>query len=545
MSNEDSSLEGSVYKDDEDAEGSYVSELSSLHLDELMPALDPLPRADPSTSLDAVPVSAQTTPAGVQTTPVVFIGDVHERESNSSGSNPLLKIMGLAGAEKGGGRNATPPPQTPLRQNDVEDQAKTDQDLHMVLSNAETEPESPEKHNTSPLAAGAGPKTACCNRRGYTILSALALLVLVVVVPLIVLDVGKNSSSSKSSAINQEQGTSSSGDTGFGDDTTFGDEFEGSINASPTPVPVVLEFLETREPTLSPTDAPVFPLTMSPTSHPSVSATPTLVPSSGPSDVPSDVPSSFPSAMASDTPTFRPSESPSLLPSSVPSLTASNPPSSFPSPTPTSPFPTRPPLGLVDILATVTPIEVLLNTTTAQFAALQWLETVDLRRERTESEILQRYALTVLDFSLRSTSRRRLVSSINDLLEECSWRGVECSDSVTVTSLNWANSGLDGELPAEMGLLRNLTLLDLGENQIGGSLPDALYDLTALESLYLHQNKLTGSISDRIENLYGLVNLYLSNNELSGGFPANLGSLGGGRGNRPLREYLAVLRSLR
>jgi hypothetical protein len=63
-----------------------------------------------------------------------------------------------------------------------------------------------------------------------------------------------------------------------------------------------------------------------------------------------------------------------------------------------------------------------------------------------------------------------------------------------------------------------------------------LYDLTELESLYLHQNKLTGTISNLIENLYGLVNLYLSNNELSGEFPTNLGSLGGGRGNRPLRE---------
>jgi Leucine-rich repeat (LRR) protein len=186
---------------------------------------------------------------------------------------------------------------------------------------------------------------------------------------------------------------------------------------------------------------------------------------------------------------------------------------------------------------------VLQNTTTAQYAALQWLETVDLRQERTESEILQRYALTVLDFSLRTASnRRRLAPSINEFLQECSWRGVGCSDDVTVTSLNWANSGLDGELPAEMGLLRNLTHLDLAENLIGGSLPDALYDLTQLESLYLHQNKLTGTISNLIENVYDLVNLYLSNNELSGVFPPNLGSLGGGRGNRPLRKYLAVWR---
>jgi hypothetical protein len=521
--NEDSSLEGSVYKDDTDAEESYVSISSSLQLDELMPSS--LSQADPSTSLDAVPRSVQTTPEAVQKTPVVFIGDVHEQASNASGSN-LLKILGLSGGEKGG-RNAAPTPQTPQGQNDVEEQASKKKaangDLHMVLSNAETEPESPDKHTSSPLpvpAGGAAAKTACCTRRGYVIMASLALVVLVVVVTLIVIDVGGNSSSSKSNVTNQEQGTSSEGDT------VFGDEFEGYINdgspasfAAPSPAPVVLE-------------------TFAPTSSPSVSVSPTPVPSSGPSDLPTDVPSSLPSATASATPTLSPSEKPSLLPSGVPSITASDEPSSFPSPTPTSPFPTRPPLNLVDILSTVTPIEVLQNTTTAQYAALRWLETVDRRQERTESETLQRYALTVLDFSLRPISRRRrrLASTINEFLAECSWSGVTCSDDATVTSLNWANTGLTGELPAEMGLLRSLTHLDLAENQIGGPLPDALYDLTELESLYLHQNKLTGTISNLIENLYGLVNLYLSNNELSGEFPTNLGSLGGGRGNRPLRE---------
>jgi hypothetical protein len=539
---DDSILDGSVYKDDDDAEESFVSISSSLQLDELMPSS--LLQADPSTSLDAVPRSVQKSPDGVQTTPVVFIGDVQDQASVASGSS-LLKILGLTGGEKGGSRNAAQLPQTPPRQTGVEDQASgmkaSDQGLNLVLSNADTEPESPDKYTTSPLpvpAGGAAAKTTCCNRRGYAIVSSLALLVLVIVVPLIVLNIGGDSSSSStSSVLNQEQGTSSEGDTGFGD------EFEEYINdgspssfAAPSPAPV-----------FSPTAAPVVPPTLSPTTSPSVSASPTPVPTSGPSVLPSAVPSSLPSATASASPTLSPSEKPSLLPSGVPSTTVSDGPSSFPSPTPTSPFPTRPPLGLIDILSTVTPIEVLQNTTTAQYAALQWLETVDMRQERTESETLQRYALTVLDFSLRPSSsrRRHLASNINEFFGECSWNGVVCSANAIVTSLNWANSGLEGELPAEMGLLRSLTHLDLAENQIGGTLPDALYDLTELESLYLHQNKLKGTISNLIENLYGLVNLYLSNNELSGMFPTNLGSLGGGRGNRPLREYPAVLRLLR
>jgi Leucine-rich repeat (LRR) protein len=199
---------------------------------------------------------------------------------------------------------------------------------------------------------------------------------------------------------------------------------------------------------------------------------------------------------------------------------------------------------LFQLVSTVTPLEQLEDNTTAQYAALQWLETVDTRRTLTEPQVLQRYALAVLDFSLHTSggqSSQATSTAVNGLFSECSWTGVGCNADLQVTSLNWANSGLNGQMPAELGVLRNLTHLDLGENQIGGPLPDALYDLTELESLYLHQNKLTGIISDRIENLYGLVNLYLSNNQLSGEFPVNLGSLRGGRGNRRLRKYNTAL----
>jgi hypothetical protein len=63
-----------------------------------------------------------------------------------------------------------------------------------------------------------------------------------------------------------------------------------------------------------------------------------------------------------------------------------------------------------------------------------------------------------------------------------------------------------------------------------------MYDLANLKSLYLHSNKITGGLSERIDGWYGMVNLYLGSNEMTGEIPANIGSLGGGRGARPLRK---------
>jgi len=107
---------------------------------------------------------------------------------------------------------------------------------------------------------------------------------------------------------------------------------------------------------------------------------------------------------------------------------------------------------------------------------------------------------------------------------EGTWYGVTVeTDNVTWISLG--GNGLSGTIPAALGGLPALQVLNLGSNQLGGSIPSELGNLTNLQQLYLSYNQLTGAIPAGLGNLTGLTHLYLPNNQLTGSIPAELGSL--------------------
>lgn len=173
------------------------------------------------------------------------------------------------------------------------------------------------------------------------------------------------------------------------------------------------------------------------------------------------------------------------------------------------------------------------NGWTPQFKAYQWMLSEDAyNKTKDNSQLLQRYALAVLDFSLRSNSSAAAVRNAKQ--NHCGWRGIICNSGGAVTSIHWPKQHLDGSLPSEIGLLQSLSTLDLGENHIFGSLPKQLYALKNLTSLYIHENRFTGSLPESIGNLYKLVNLYAHNNSFTGTIPTSIGSIH--RNMRPLRK---------
>ena len=78
---------------------------------------------------------------------------------------------------------------------------------------------------------------------------------------------------------------------------------------------------------------------------------------------------------------------------------------------------------------------------------------------------------------------------------------------------------LSGPIPPEIGGLTNLTNLGLAHNPLTGPIPPELNRLTALERLELGVNRLTGPIPD-LRALTSLRMLGLDGNQLSGGIPA-------------------------
>ncbi len=91
--------------------------------------------------------------------------------------------------------------------------------------------------------------------------------------------------------------------------------------------------------------------------------------------------------------------------------------------------------------------------------------------------------------------------------------------------LQLGNNDFSGTIPLEYGNLANLRELSLADNALTGPIPDPLANLASIENLDLSGNDLAGRIPDVLGNLTTLRSLNLGHNRLSGFIPASLGSL--------------------
>ncbi|XP_048542160.1 receptor kinase-like protein Xa21 [Triticum urartu] len=93
--------------------------------------------------------------------------------------------------------------------------------------------------------------------------------------------------------------------------------------------------------------------------------------------------------------------------------------------------------------------------------------------------------------------------------------------------MNIQNNLLTGDLPTELGNLKNIGELDFSGNLISGEIPISLGECQTLQYLNVSRNNLQGSIPSSIEKMKALLMLDLSHNNLSGSIPEFLGSMEG------------------
>ncbi len=104
------------------------------------------------------------------------------------------------------------------------------------------------------------------------------------------------------------------------------------------------------------------------------------------------------------------------------------------------------------------------------------------------------------------------------------WKGITIENN-KVVGISLLFNNMEGILPATLGNLEALKVLELSFNKISGTLPESLGNLQSLEVMAFNGNDLNGTIPATLANLYNLKQLHLSSNKLNGTIPAPIGYL--------------------
>ncbi|WCJ44183.1 Leucine-rich receptor-like protein kinase family protein [Euphorbia peplus] len=83
----------------------------------------------------------------------------------------------------------------------------------------------------------------------------------------------------------------------------------------------------------------------------------------------------------------------------------------------------------------------------------------------------------------------------------------------------------EGEIPDNIGNLKNLNLLFLANSHLTGGFPESIFELPSLGTLDLSRNKITGDFPKAISKLQNLWKIELFHNNLTGEIPHEIGNL--------------------
>ncbi|CAK7344769.1 unnamed protein product [Dovyalis caffra] len=82
-----------------------------------------------------------------------------------------------------------------------------------------------------------------------------------------------------------------------------------------------------------------------------------------------------------------------------------------------------------------------------------------------------------------------------------------------------------GEIPEDVGNLKNLTWLFLADSHLRGEIPESMFELEKLQTLDISRNKISGQFPKSISKLQKLIKIELYHNNLTGEIPPELANL--------------------
>jgi len=176
--------------------------------------------------------------------------------------------------------------------------------------------------------------------------------------------------------------------------------------------------------------------------------------------------------------------------------------------------------------------EALVDESTPQNNALQWLEHKDTFVATSTEQLVQRFVLATFYFATKGSTAWDIETNWLTPETECSWDGITCFDEQAypdvvhlVSTITLSNFGVSGVLPPEIGYLSHLRNLTLSSNDISGPIPSTIVKLTNLLALDLESNQLQGNLPEKMELFKSIMDINLSSNKLNGPMPAEIGNL--------------------
>jgi hypothetical protein len=106
-----------------------------------------------------------------------------------------------------------------------------------------------------------------------------------------------------------------------------------------------------------------------------------------------------------------------------------------------------------------------------------------------------------------------------DKVDECSWTGVTCINQ-RFNTFRLLNRGLQGSIPADVGLWTSLRGFSIYDNQVGGTLPSSIGKWTNLDYIDVGINKLNGLIPTEVSNWKVIRAASFDGNQFSGTMPS-------------------------
>ncbi|KAL0387923.1 UNVERIFIED_CONTAM: Receptor-like protein 14 [Sesamum radiatum] len=137
------------------------------------------------------------------------------------------------------------------------------------------------------------------------------------------------------------------------------------------------------------------------------------------------------------------------------------------------------------------------------------VELLDLSNNRFQGPIPQNISGAMPELIFLSLSGNQLTGEIPASIGNMS----------LISVIDLSSNNLTGTIPSSIGKCSYLKVVDLGNNNLSGEIPNSIGQLNQLQSLHVKNNLIAGNLPLSLKNLSSLETLDLGNNKLEGALP--------------------------